>query len=177
MTRHRYTVPAQWPFDVRRLPFFYGWAIWLFSTMGFLMSIPGQTMGMAVFTDAFIETLGLSRTQLSITYFFGTLGSALFLTRAGRWYDRLGARTMMVGASLGLALVLLYISSVDLLAGAIAGWTGWALGVVTFPLIMLGYFGVRFAGQGVMTSASRNVLLVWFERRRGIVSGYFPCWR
>jgi MFS family permease len=171
MTRHRYTVPAQWPFDVRRLPFFYGWAIWLFSTMGFLMSIPGQTMGMAVFTDAFIETLGLSRTQLSITYFFGTLGSALFLTRAGRWYDRLGARTMMVGASLGLALVLLYISSVDLLAGAIAGWTGWALGVVTFPLIMLGYFGVRFAGQGVMTSASRNVLLVWFERRRGIVSG------
>jgi OFA family oxalate/formate antiporter-like MFS transporter len=171
VTKHSFTVPAQWPFDVRRLPFFYGWAIWALSTLGFLMSIPGQTMGMAVFTDAFIDTLGLSRTQLSITYFFGTLGSALFLTRAGRWYDQLGARTMVVGASLALALVLLFISSLDVVGGAVAAWTGLALSTVTFPLIMLGYFGVRFAGQGVMTSASRNVLLVWFERRRGLVSG------
>ena len=171
MTRHRSTLPAHWPFDVRRLPFFYGWVIWLMSTVGFLMSIPGQTMGMAVFTDSFIETLGLSRTQLSITYFFGTLGSALFLTRAGRWYDRVGARTMTVGAALGLALVLLFISGLDVLGGWVAGAAGLDLGTVTFPLIMLGYFGVRFAGQGVMTSASRNVLLFWFARRRGLVSG------
>ena len=30
---------------------------------------------------------------------------------------------------------------------------------------------MRFSGQGVLTSASRNVLLVWFDRRRGLVSG------
>jgi cyanate permease len=35
---------------------------------------------------------------------------------------------------------------------------------------MLGYFGVRFLGQGVLTSASRNVLLLWFNKRRGLVS-------
>ena len=38
-------------------------------------------------------------------------------------------------------------------------------------LILIGYFGVRFLGQGVLTSASRNILLIWFVKRRGLVSG------
>ena len=58
-------------------------------------------MGMAVFTDAFIDALGLSRTELSMAYLMGTIGSSLFLTAAGRWYDRFGGRIMIAGASLG----------------------------------------------------------------------------
>ena len=42
---------------------------------------------------------------------------------------------------------------------------------VAFALVFVGYFAVRFFGQGVLTSASRNILLAWFERRRGFVSG------
>jgi len=165
---HPLKLPARWPFDVQRLPFFYGWAIWGLSTLGFLMSVPGQTMGMAVFTEAFMDAFGLSRTELSTAYFFGTTGSSLFLTQAGRWYDRHQARTLMVGASLVLGAVLLLISGLDVVVrwatGSVGGWT-------TFALILACYFGVRFSGQGVLTSASRNVLLVWFERRRGLVSG------
>lgn len=142
--------------------------IWVLSTVGFLISVPGQTMGMAVFTDPFMAAFGLSRTQLSTAYFFGTLGSSLFLTRAGRWYDRYQARTMMVGSCLVLAAVLVLISGIDGAAAPFGQpWQSW----LAFALILMGYFGVRFAGQGVLTSASRNVLLVWFERRRGLVSG------
>jgi MFS family permease len=163
-----YRLPAHWPYDVRRLPFFYGWAIWLLSTLGFLMSVPGQTMGMAVFTEPFMAAFGLGRTELSAAYFFGTVGSSLFLTRAGRWYDRHQARTMMAGASLVLGVVLVFISQIDRLVAAVGlDGAAWA----TFALILVGYFGVRFSGQGVLTSASRNVLLMWFERRRGLVSG------
>lgn len=162
------TLPANWPFDVRRVPFFYGWVVWLVSTLGFLMSVPGQTMGMAVFTDPFMDVFGLSRTELSSAYFFGTLGSSLFLTRAGRWYDRHQARTTMVAACLVLGAVLLYVSGIDQFLAALPAA---ARGPAAFVLILLGYFGVRFSGQGVLTSASRNVLLVWFERRRGLVSG------
>ncbi|MCX2983165.1 MFS transporter [Halieaceae bacterium IMCC14734] len=154
-----------WPFDIRRIPFFYGWVIWLVSTLGFLFSIPGQTMGMAVFTDALIDALGLTRTQLSMAYLIGTVGSALLLTRAGRWYDRWGGRTMTTLASLALALMLIYIAATAWLSEALGGSAP-----VGFILIMIGYFGVRFFGQGVLTSASRNVLLVWFEKRRGLVS-------
>ncbi|MEM8768664.1 MAG: MFS transporter [Pseudomonadota bacterium] len=164
-------LPARWPFRVDRTPFFYGWVIWLLSTLGFLMSVPGQTMGMAVFTDPFIEAFELSRSELSFAYLCGTVGSAFLLTRAGRLYDRVGARIMVVGASVLLGLMVAYISLVDRLGGAIAGWLGLTLGTVTLPLVLVGYFGVRFAGQGVLTSASRNVLLLWFERRRGLVSG------
>ena len=162
---------SDWPFAAARAPFFYGWVVFALSTLGYLCSVPGQTMGMAVFADTFITELQLTRTQLSLAYLLGTVCSALLLPGAGRWYDRYGARLLMVAASLLLAAALLFISGTDALGAALAQALHIPLPWVTFPLIMIGYFGVRFAGQGVLTSASRNVLLVWFERRRGFVVG------
>lgn len=167
----RFRLPPRWPFAVNRFPVFYGWVIWLLSTLGFLMSVPGQTMGMAVFTDPFIEAFELSRSQLSFAYLCGTVGSALLLTRAGRLYDRVGARIMVVGASMLLGLMVAFISVVDKAGLFLSALFGLSLSTATLPLILIGYFGVRFAGQGVLTSASRNVLLLWFEKRRGLVSG------
>lgn len=128
-------------------------------------------MGMAVFTDPFIEAFGLTRSELSFAYLCGTVGSAFLLTRAGRLYDRVGARIMVVGSSVVLGVMVAFIASIDWLGGAIAGVLGVPLAAITMPLILVGYFGVRFSGQGVLTSASRNVLLLWFERRRGLVAG------
>ncbi|MFP6805594.1 MAG: MFS transporter [Pseudomonadales bacterium] len=159
-------IPVNWPFSPKKLPFFYGWVVWLLSTLGFLFSIPGQTMGMAVFTDPFIEVLGMSRTELSMAYLFGTMASSLFLTRAGRWYDRFGGRVMITLSSIALGVMVFYISMVDKLSSLLGGY-GW----LTFLLIFLGYFGVRFFGQGVLTSCSRNVMMPWFVKRRGLVSG------
>ncbi len=160
-----------WPFTVERSPVFYGWIIWAVSTLGFLMSVPGQTMGLAVFTDWFIDAFGLSRTQLAIAYFFGTVASALILTHAGKLYDRYGARMMLVGSSLLLGVVLVFVSNVDVMSEAISRSLGIEFAVVSFPLILIGYFGARFAGQGVLYSAANNMLLVWFEKRRGLVTG------
>lgn len=163
--------PPQWPFDPRRIPLFYGWVVALMSTLGFVMSIPGQTMGMAVFTDTLIDALGLTRTQLSVAYFVGTMASAALLPRAGRLYDRFGARLTSCTAGVLLGLTLAILAGLDELARLLAGASGLAGPTWAFAGIVLCYFGVRFAGQGVLTSASRNVLLVWFERRRGLVSG------
>ncbi|MFT5134775.1 MAG: OFA family oxalate/formate antiporter-like MFS transporter [Gammaproteobacteria bacterium] len=171
MKHMAYSLPANWPFAVKNFPFFYGWVIWFISTLGILMSIPGQTMGMSVFTEHFIEAFGLSRTQLSTAYLFGTLGSSLFLTRAGRFYDRTGARVSIVGASIGLGLCVFFISKIDSMASVLLSFIPVSISWITFPLILIGYFGVRFSGQGVLTSSSINVLLVWFEKRRGLVSG------
>ena len=143
-------LPVDWPFDPRRVPFFYGWVIWGFSTLGFLMSIPGQTMGMAVFTDPFLEVTGLSRTELSLAYLFGTIGSSFFLTKAGGWYDRYGGRFMISASSLMLGVMVMFISFADRITQMLGGGA--------FVLMLIGYFGVRFFGQGVLTSCSRNVL-------------------
>ena len=127
-------------------------------------------MGMAVFSDIFIAEFGLSRTELSFAYLLGTLGSALLLPRTGRWYDLYGARLMLVSSALLLGMTLLFISSIDVLVRWAENWLGGHVWFA-FALILLGYFGVRLSGQGVLTSASRNVLLVWFVKRRGFVTG------
>ncbi len=80
-------IRSDWPIDARRPPIYYGWAIERLSTLGFWMCIPRQTMGAAGFADSF----GLWRTQFSIAYLFGTLGSAPLLVPAGRLQDRFGA--------------------------------------------------------------------------------------
>ena len=159
-------ISVNWPFRPNKTPFFYGWVIWVFSTLGILFSIPGQTMGLAVFTDSFIEVLGLSRTELSLAYLLGTIGSSLFLARAGRWYDLYGGRVMITIASIALSLMIVYISFVDIFSKQLGGSV-----FISFVLIMIGYFGVRFFGQGILTSCSRNVLLLWFVKKRGLVGG------
>ena len=135
------------------------------------MTIPGQTMGMAVFTDHFIEAFGLSRTQLSIAYLVGTAASAFFLSSAGRQYDAFGARLVILIVSISLGICLLFISSIDYLSDRINGVLGIQYAGTSFVLIVIGYFGVRFTGQGILHNASANVLLPWFSRRRGLVIG------
>ena len=39
------------PFAPSRLPFFYGWLVLVVATLAILVSIPGQTMGVSVFTE------------------------------------------------------------------------------------------------------------------------------
>ncbi len=80
------------PFAPRRFGFFYGWVIVAASTLAVFASVPGQTIGVGVFTDYLIEALGLSREQLSLAYMFGTLASGLLIPLAGTVLDRIGIR-------------------------------------------------------------------------------------
>ena len=73
-------------------PVFYGYVILLVGTLGIWASVPGQTIGVSVFTDPVKDALGLSRNQFSNAYMIGTLMSALAIGRAGIWFDRYGAR-------------------------------------------------------------------------------------
>ena len=91
---------GDWPFPAGKIPVFYGWIIAGISTFGFLFSVPGQIMGMAVSADAFIEVTGLCRTKLSWAYMFGTIASAFFLARAGRLFDANDARIVLILAAL-----------------------------------------------------------------------------
>ncbi len=157
------------PFRPSALPFYYGWVVLTVSTVGLVMSAPGQTIGVAVFTEDLLDVTGLSRVQLSNAYLIGTLASGLLLPRAGSFLDRIGVRRGVVYASVGLGLVLAMLSQVDRLADAVA-----ALGIdrvlAAYALLTIGFLGLRFTGQGALTLVSRTMLGRWFERRRGFVS-------
>jgi MFS family permease len=157
------------PFRPAAVPFYYGWVVLAASTVGIVMSAPGQTIGVSVFTESLLTATGLSRVEFSNAYLIGTLLSGLMLPYAGSMVDRIGVRRGVIIASIGLGLVLTYLSQVDRIATAVSG-LGFAAGPTVFFLMAVGFLGLRFTGQGVLTLVSRTMLGRWFERRRGLVS-------
>ena len=161
----------RFPFDPGRWPFFYGWVVLGFGTIGMLMSAPGQTVGVSVFTDFLIDELAIPRNFLSLAYLIGTITSALLLTKAGRLYDRAGARIMGIAVSVGLGAVLVFFSfSDDITAGLRSLFPGLPPIIVPMAVMSIGFFLLRFFGQGSLTLASRNMVMEWFEKRRGLAN-------
>lgn len=162
---------GRFPFDPARLPFFYGWTVLAFGTLGILMSAPGQTVGVSVFTDFLIEAHGISRSTLSLSYFVGTVGSAILLMVAGRIYDRFGGRWVAVGAAMLLSLVLWGLTYSATATDAIAAvLPAHYRAAVAFGVMAVSFFFLRFSGQGMLALASRNMVMEWFEKRRGMAN-------
>lgn len=164
------------PFSPAKFPFFYGWVIVVASVLGVLTSIPGQTIGVSVFTDHLIEATGLSRLQLANAYLVGTLTSGCLLPFGGKLLDKLGARRVAVLAAVGLGLTLCYLTVCDRLSlfistQLISTQLPIASTTVAAILLVLGFISLRFCGQGMLTMTSRNMLGKWFDKRRGQVSG------
>ncbi len=153
------STPGTRPFDPRRSPFYYGWIIVVAGTIGAIASVPGQTVGVSVFTDDLISTTGLTRLQIAIAYLIGTGASGLLLGAGGRAIDRYGSRVVALGATLGLAATLLGLS--------VIGPMSTAVGMI---VMSMGFGCLRFSGQGLLTLASRTMVAQWFDRRRGFVT-------
>ncbi|MGE4454634.1 MAG: MFS transporter [Sphaerochaeta sp.] len=155
---------------ISRLPFYYGWVILFAGALGVLASIPGQTMGVSVFTDHLIASLGVSRVGISTAYMVGTLGSSLIIGYAGVLFDRYGARIVAAIATffLGLFLILLVFS--DRIASLLSSF-GIPPVAAAFMVVGFGFFGIRFFGQGVLTLVSRGMVAKWFTTHRGFATG------
>ncbi|MCK0189175.1 MFS transporter [Arenibacter sp. F20364] len=154
----------------QRFPFFYGYIVLVIGSIGILASIPGQTIGVSVFTDPVKDALGLSRNQFSNAYMLGTLLSSALVARAGIWFDAYGARYVAFFATLLLGVSLLIFSvSVEIseTIKRVFNFQSWS---VPFLLITLLFFLIRFSGQGVLTMASRNMIMMWFKKNRGKIN-------
>jgi OFA family oxalate/formate antiporter-like MFS transporter len=161
---------ADFPFAARRLPFFYGWVVVFAATVAMLCSIPGQTIGVSVFTEPVLAATGLDRVGFSNAYLVGTVGSALLLPRAGALIDRIGVRFTAASAAVALALVVNGLANVDAIAATLATTLGIERVTAAFAALTVLFVGLRFSGQGVLMLASNTMLGRWFDRRRGIVA-------
>lgn len=155
----------------KRFPFYYGWVILVASSIGILASIPGQTMGVSVFTDHLISSLGVSRVNLSTAYMVGTLSSSLLIPHAGIFLDRRGARPTATIAALGLVCSLLILAFSPLITQAIASLIPSGEVAIAFIVATFGFLGIRFFGQGVTSIVARTMVAKWFGPRRGLVVG------
>lgn len=124
------------------------------ATAGSMMTTPGQTAGVSLFTPSFEAALGLSRTQQTGAYAMGTFLASLAMTYVGAQMDRFGIRRVMgvVVALFGLACV----------------YTGFVSG---FWTLFIAFLFLRLLGQGSLSLLSQNTAAMWFDRRLGLVQG------
>jgi len=156
----------------QNFPFFYGYVIALVGTIGIWASIPGQTAGVATFTDPVKDALALSRNQFSLAYMTGTLLSSFVLTKAGKLYDKYGA-TITASASITLlAITLLLCSFSNLITSSVHSIIGIRHWLTPFLVMVILFFMLRFSGQGVLTMTSRNMVMKWFDRKRGRINAF-----
>ncbi|MDO5968831.1 MFS transporter [Flavivirga aquimarina] len=154
----------------KKFPFFYGYVILFIGSIGVLASAPGQTIGISVFTDPVKDALGLTRNQFSNAYMIGTLLSALLVAKAGVWFDTYGARYVAFFAALLLGLSVLICSVSVEISEYIKSLLNFDSWLIPFLLITVLFFFVRFSGQGVLTMASRNMIMIWFKKNRGKIN-------
>ena len=118
------------------------------------MTAPGQTAGLSVFTDPLIRSLGISRTDLSLSYLVGTLVGAAAQPLVGRALDRWGVRSVTLVIAGLFAAVLFGLSFVQGIVGLTAG-----------------YVGVRMLGQGALSLAATTAVARAIQHRRGLALG------
>ena len=132
--------------DPAKSPIFYGYIILLVGTLGIYCSIPGQTIGVSVFTDPVKDALGLSRNQFSNAYMIGTICSSLVIGRAGKWFDLYGARYVAFFAALTLSVALVLCSfSVQMsqFVKEVADIDTWLIPLLLMTVL---FFVLRFSG-------------------------------
>ncbi|WP_400072309.1 MFS transporter [Zobellia russellii] len=156
--------------DPAKSPIFYGYIILVIGTIGIYCSIPGQTIGVSVFTDPVKDALGLSRNQFSNAYMIGTICSSLVIGRAGVWFDKYGARYVAFFAAITLAVALMLCSWSVQMSTFVKSLLNVDTWLVPFVIMASLFFVLRFSGQGVLTMASRNVIMIWFDKNRGKVN-------
>ncbi|WP_226659550.1 MFS transporter [Pseudalkalibacillus hwajinpoensis] len=129
---------------------FYGWYIVIVAAIAVFFSGPGQTYGVSVFIDYYIQEFGWSRSLVSGIYSTATLAAGLLLFIVGRLVDKYGQRRMMltIGAFLAVACF----------------WNSFVVGPV---MLFIGFFMLRLFGQGSMTLIPNTLVPQWFILKRG----------
>lgn len=129
--------------------FYYGWMMVFFSAFAFFFAAPGQTYSISVFINIYKTEMQYSSTALSTGYSIATILSGSLLVFMGKATDKFGQRKMLIVVGILLALTTFYNSYVSSLA-----------------MIFVGFFFLRYFGQGSLTLIPNSLIPQWFEEKR-----------
>lgn len=134
---------------------FPGYTVAAVATLALFATAPGQTILVSQLnTEPIRESLGISKYAFNTTYTVATILAGLPLVFTGVLTDRLGPRRMMAIVAVCFAGGCLVMSQ--------------AQGLVT---LFLGFFCLRFLGQGSLSLVASHSVAMWFHRRLGSVNG------
>lgn len=128
---------------------YYPWVIVSLAILTVFFSGPGQTYFISGFTESFIDTFGLTRTQISLYYSGATLSAGLLLMVVGKFIDKWGHRRMTM-----------------LIGGALGGVCFFMGNIPAAMLLVFGFFLLRLLGQGSMVLLPSTLIPNWFIKKR-----------
>lgn len=131
-------------------PGYYGWTIVAVGALCSMLSAPGQSFALSLYLEHMIRDVGISRVEISSLYALATLAGAVVLPLAGGLADRIPAQRYLTVVVLLLAAALAFLASVS-----------------SIGMLAVGFFLMRFLGQGAMGLGTITVAVRWFRRYRG----------
>ena len=147
-------------------PFFYGWVMLAITTLTTMATSPGQSFVVGTFSDAIREDLGISLSEFSAAYMIATFCASLPLTLVGRLSDKRGTRFVMTHVTIAFGLACIGIGPAASLTTSISpdnALRPWMILIV----LSIGFFFLRFLGQGALGLVSSHALAMWYERKLG----------
>lgn len=147
-------------------PFFYGWVMLAITTLTTMATSPGQSFVVGTFSDAIREDLGISLSKFSAAYMIATFCASLPLTLVGRLSDMRGTRFVMTLVAIAFGLACICIGPAASLTKSISQENPlrpWLILIV----LSIGFFFLRFLGQGALGLVSSHALAMWYERKLG----------
>lgn len=130
---------------------YYGWVIVFIAGFTIFFSAPGQTYSISAFIDSYINEFNFTRTSVSTIYSFATIISGSLLVFMGKLIDRFGQKKMSLLVGLSLALTCLFNSF-----------------ITNIFMMSIGFFLLRYFGQGSMTLIPNSLIPQWFIKRRAL---------
>ncbi|TVQ60747.1 MAG: MFS transporter [Phycisphaerales bacterium] len=138
----------------QRPKWFPGYTVAVASTAAFIATAPGQTFIISQLNTPLREAFGINELTLNTAYTVATVLAAFPLVYIGAMTDRLGPRRMLAIVAGLFALSCLFMSA--------------AMGPIS---VFVGFFLLRFLGQGALALVSQHAVAMWFHRRLGSVHG------
>ena len=130
-------------------PTFYGWAIVGLCFLATTLSSPGQSFAISLYIEHVIDSLGVSRLQVSSLYGAMTLMAAFCLPAVGSLADSISGRRFITLNLILLALAIAFFGTVQNLV-----------------MLAIAFFFLRLLGQGAIGLGTLTVIVLWFRRFR-----------
>ena len=128
--------------------------ILLYGIFQIFFSAPGQTFLIALFVAPIFQEMGVSQSVFAGIYSAATLSASLFLNPAGRLIDRYYMHHIVIWISILMA------------AGC------WILaGAQNLTVLFIGFFILRWIGQGVFGLSASTLIIKQFHKNRGKAIG------
>jgi MFS family permease len=149
------------------------------AALAMVLTLPGRTHGLGLFTEPLLKSLRLDRESYGFLNLWATLFGAVFCLPCGRLLDRLGTRAVFLGVTVALGAVVLAMSwcvtgdSPWPLALDLPDWLGGPVVFIVMADLFLFLLLTRGLGQSALSVVSLALIGRSAGRKPGLPMGVY----